>query len=128
MAQDNMDEKNRLTIAFDVDDTLIVPAIATGLEVDTPNYSIIELYHWFQSQGHYMIIWSGGGKDYAETWARKLGLTSDEILTKTTELKDKIDIAFDDSDIKLAKVNVKIKRFNNKIIRYPDKIKHEKSS
>ena len=109
-------------IAFDVDDTLIIPAIATGLDRDTPNYPVIMMYLWFQQQGNYMIIWSGGGQDYAKMWAEKLGLKADEIIAKDTRLKDEIDIAFDDSDIELAKVNIKVKRINNHIIRYPDKI------
>jgi phosphoserine phosphatase len=115
-----MDKK--LKIAFDVDDTLIVPAVATGFDIDVPNYETIAIYRWFQAQGNYMIIWSGGGKDYAERWAEKLGLTADEILAKDTKYQNEIDIAFDDSDIKLAKTNVKVKRLNNKIIRYPEKI------
>lgn len=112
----------KLTIAFDVDDTLIVPAIATGFDRDVPNYEVIALYRWFQAQGNYMIIWSGGGQDYAQTWAEKLGLTADEYLAKDTRMKDRIDIAFDDSDITLAKVNVKVKRVNNKVVRYPEKL------
>ena len=51
-----------MIIAFDVDDTLIVPSVATGFDRDTPNYDVIMLYRWFQSQGHTMVIWSGGGK------------------------------------------------------------------
>lgn len=109
--------EEKLKIAFDVDDTLIIPPIATGLEIDTPNYEIINIYKWFQNQGHHMIIWSGGGKDYAEMWARKLGLKANEIITKDTKLKDKIDIAFDDCWITLAKVNVKVDRINNSISR-----------
>ena len=53
-------------IAFDVDDTLIIPPIATGLDRDVPNYETIAVYRWFQAQGHLMLIWSGGGKDYAQ--------------------------------------------------------------
>lgn len=112
----------KLKIAFDVDDTLIIPAVATGFDRDVPNYETIAMYHWFQAQGNYMIIWSGGGKDYAKMWAEKLGLEADEYLAKDTRMKDKIDIAFDDSDIELGKVNVKVKRLNNKIIRYPEKL------
>lgn len=111
-----------MIIAFDVDDTLIIPAIATGRDIDTPSYDTIAIYKWFQNQGNRMIIWSGGGADYAQMWANKLGLTADQYLAKTTELKDQIDIAFDDSDINLAKVNVKVKRVANRIIRYPDKV------
>ena len=49
----------KLVIAFDVDDTLIVPAVATGFDRDVPNYDTIAVYRWFQTQGHTMIIWSG---------------------------------------------------------------------
>lgn len=110
-----------MIIAFDVDDTLIIPAVATEFDRDVPNYEVISLYKWFQSQGNYMIIWSGGGEDYAKMWAIKLGLTADEIICKDPKRKD-IDITFDDADMELGKVNVKIKRVNNKVIRYPDKI------
>lgn len=112
-----------MKIAFDLDDTLIIPAVATDFGVDTPSYSVISIYKWFQAQGCYMIIWSGSGKDRAKTWAKKLGLKANEYLEKTTNLKNEIDIAFDDSNIELAKVNVKVKRVNNKIIRYPEKLK-----
>lgn len=111
-----------MTVAFDVDDTLIIPAIATGLAVDTPNYETIAVYRWFQSQGHRMIVWSGGGKDYAEQWGEKLGLRADEYATKTEARSNEVDIAFDDGDIRLAIVNVKVRRLNNKIVRYPDRI------
>lgn len=104
-----------MKIAFDVDDTLIVPSIASGFEIDTPNYDTIALYRWFQAQGHYMIIWSGGGPDYARQWANKLGLHADEHPSK--EKRADIDIAFDDCDVDLAKVNVKVKRLNNNISR-----------
>lgn len=49
-----------IKLAFDVDDTLIIPAIATRLPIDTPNYDIIHLYRLYQSMGCYMIVWSGG--------------------------------------------------------------------
>ena len=52
-----------MKIAFDVDDTLIIPSIATGFDRDTPNYETIMVYDWFRRQGHYMIIWRGGGVD-----------------------------------------------------------------
>lgn len=108
---------NKLVIAWDVDDTLIVPAVATEFDRDVPNYEAIAIYRWFQAQGHYMVIWSGGGEDYAKTWAEKLGLTADEIIAKDTRMKDWIDIAFDDSDIDLAKINIKVKRIKNWINR-----------
>ena len=116
---------HHLHIAFDVDDTLLIPAIATGLPRDTPNYEVIAMYQWLQRQGHHMIIWSGGGQEYAVRRAEELGLTADEIIAKTTDRKDEVDIAFDDSDVKLAKVNVKVKRINNHIIRYPEKLQRK---
>lgn len=63
-----------MKIAFDVDDTLIIPAIATGLKQDTPNYETIAIYKMFQNLGFFMVIWSGCGTDYARMWADKLGL------------------------------------------------------
>ncbi|MDD5527768.1 MAG: hypothetical protein PHO56_02210 [Patescibacteria group bacterium] len=101
-----------MIIAFDVDDTLIVPGVATGLPFDTPNYENIAIFHWFQAQGNYMIIWSGGGCDYAQRWAEKLGLSPVAIRVK--QKYDDVDIAFDDcAGVDLAKVNVRVKRINN---------------
>lgn len=102
-----------LTIAFDVDDTLIVPAVATGFDRDTPNYDTVSLFKWFQAQGNRMIIWSGSGVDWAKTWAEKLGLEC-EIHVKGSV---PVDIAFDDCDVTLGTVNVKVKRLNNSVSR-----------
>jgi len=103
------------TIAFDVDDTLIIPAIAsTGFDSDIPNYETIDLFHWYERQGHRMIVWSGGGVDYAKRWADKLGLKC-EIWPK--EKNKDVDIAYDDCDVDLAKVNIKVGRINNSISR-----------
>ena len=104
-----------MIIAFDVDDTLIIPAVAYGLTQDVPNYENIAIFRWFQQQGHNMIVWSGGGIDYARMWANKLGLEPCTIREKTKS--EHIDIAFDDCDVDLAKVNVKVKRMNNHISR-----------
>ncbi len=106
-----------MKIAFDVDDTLIVPSVAMTDNGgrDTPNYDTIALYKWFQAQGYYMIIWSGSGVDWAIMWNEKLGLQADEIRIK--QKSDDVDICFDDCDVDLAKVNVKVKRINNGISR-----------
>ena len=114
---------NKLKIAFDVDDTLIIPAVALkdephpyiGIYGAIPNYEVISIYRFFQKQGHSMIIWSGGGVDYARRWADKLGLEPNEIIIK--EKNESIAIAFDDCDIDLAKVNIKVKRLNNGVDR-----------
>ena len=104
----------KLKIAFDVDDTLIVPSVAGGFGRDTPNYENIAILRWFQAQGHQIIIWSGSGIDWAKTWAEKLGLEA-EIRIK--EKSEDIDLAFDDCDVELAKVNIKVKRINNSVSR-----------
>lgn len=106
-----------MKVAFDVDDTLIVPSVAQKHNGgrDTPNYDTIALYHWFQDQGYHMIVWSGSGVDWAKTWAEKLGLNPDEIAIK--EFRQDIDICFDDCVVNLAKVNVRVKRVNNGISR-----------
>ncbi len=41
-----------MKIAFDIDDTLIVPSVVTGLGYETPNYENIAIFRWFQAQGY----------------------------------------------------------------------------
>lgn len=103
-----------MRIAFDVDDTLLIPSVASGFGRDTPNYEVIDIYRWFQAQGHTMIIWSGSGIDWAQTWAEKFGLSADEFPAKGSV---QVDIAFDDCDVQLGTVNVKVKRLNNSVSR-----------
>ena len=105
----------KLKIAFDVDDTLIIPSVALGFGNDTPNYEVITMYRFFQAQGHHMIIWSGSGIDWATRWGEKLGLNPDEIRRK--QKCEDIDIAIDDCDVDLATINIKIKRVNNTVSR-----------
>lgn len=102
----------KLTVAWDVDDTLIIPSVA-GYAKDTPNYSNIQAFKWFQDQGHTMIIWSGSGIDWANKWASKLGLKA-RIIRKGSE---EVDIAIDDCDVELGTINIKVKRVNNSISR-----------
>lgn len=106
-----------MKIAFDIDDTLIIPLVALDKKsmYDVPNFNVIAIYRWFQENGAHMIIWSGGGIDYAKMWSDKLGLFPDEIRVK--EKADDIDIAFDDCDVDLGKVNIKVKRLNNQVSR-----------
>lgn len=108
----------RLTIAFDVDDTLLVPSVVMGNGVsgdNVPNYEVIAIFRFFQAQGHRMIIWSGSGCDWAKRWGEKFGLEPFEVRMK--QKCDDIDIAFDDCDVELAKVNVKVRRIENRISR-----------
>lgn len=118
-----------MKIAFDIDDTLLVPSVATGFGNDTPNYDTVALFKWFQAQGCEMILWSGSGMDWAKTWGEKLGLQPFEVLPKQKYVDvitnhgefmaniTVVDIAFDDCDVDLAKVNVKVKRLNNNVSR-----------
>lgn len=101
-----------MTIAFDVDDTLIIPSAVTGNR-DIPNYETIAVFRYFQQLGYDMVIWSGSGIDWAEMWREKLGLEA-RVIAKGGE---QVDIAFDDCDVKLGKVNVKVKRVANNISR-----------
>lgn len=103
-----------MKIAFDVDDTLIIPSVVAGFGRDTPNYDTIAVFHWLEAQGCEMIIWSGSGIDWATTWAEKLGLSA---TIRVKEKSEDVDIAFDDCDVDLAKVNVKVKRINNGVSR-----------
>ena len=91
-------------IAFDVDYTLIG-------EKYKPKYNVIDLFRWFEKQGWDMIIWSGGGVEYAKRWAEKLGLKA-RIIGKCSESVDiAVDDAMDegawDNDMK-AKVVIKV--------------------
>ena len=43
-----------MKIAFDVDDTLIIPSVA-GYAKDIPNYETIAIFRWFKAQGHHMF-------------------------------------------------------------------------
>jgi hypothetical protein len=109
-----------MIIAFDIDDTLLIPSVATGFGNDTPNYDTIAIYKWFQAQGNEMILWSGSGIDWATKWGEKLGLQPFEVRVKeigTSIQEPDVDIAFDDCEVYLAKVNVRVKRLNNSISR-----------
>ncbi len=131
-----------MKVAFDIDDTLLIPNVATGFANDTPNYDTVALYKWFQDQGNEMVLWSGSGMDWAQTWGEKLGLQPFTVMKKEKVVVSDswatdpekpgviyplIDIAFDDCDVDLAKVNVKVKRVNNRADRSVwNKTKREK--
>lgn len=116
----------KLKIAFDIDDTILVPSVVAGFGNDTPNYETIAVLRWFQAQGHEIYLWSGSGTDWAQRWGEKFGLQPFTVIKKEKEIvyedmgfspRPFIDIAFDDCDVDLAKVNVKVKRINNSISR-----------
>ncbi len=88
-----------MTIGFDVDGTLLDYN-------DKPRDDIIELFNWFKNHHHKVIIWSGGGAEYAETIARRLGLEADAYLMK--HQSEQVDIAVDDEFVKLGRLNLKV--------------------
>jgi hypothetical protein len=104
-----------MKIAFDIDDTLIIPSVVTGNR-DIPNFDTIAIYRWFQAQGYEMVLWSGSGCDWAQTWGEKLGLEPFEVRVKSADYDD-ILIAFDDCDVLLGIANVKVKRLDNFVSR-----------
>jgi len=92
------------TVAFDVDGTLIDFH-------DEPQWHVIDTLRCLKIIGCTIVVWSGGGKSYAEMWVRKLFLEDqvDKVTDKPKEpKKDTIDICFDDEFVDFARVNVKL--------------------
>jgi predicted HAD superfamily phosphohydrolase YqeG len=82
------------TIAIDVDDTLITWMV-DGTAI--PNHNVLDLLRWFVRNKHDVIVWSGGGVEYAQRWAEKLGVASDvRVVEKGSE---PVDIAIDDGGL-----------------------------
>jgi hypothetical protein len=108
----------KLKIAFDVDDTLVKE---NHMGREEPNRPLLNVLLWFYAQGHEIIVWSGGGAEYAETWARRLfidhivtikskpllaiGKRGEEISESATPV---VDIAFDDMEVNYGKVNIRV--------------------
>jgi len=101
-------------IAFDVDGTLItnndpdrVHGVASKDEVPhVPIINMLMVLSRFKNVR--IVVWSGGGKDYAEVWGRRLGL--DPYVWKYATKLDttiKPDIAIDDiQDCELGAINL----------------------
>lgn len=97
-----MEKRLDLTIAFDIDGTLIDFN-------DKPRKEIIWLLMSLSRDGHEIILWSGGGIQYAEMWMRRLKLEKyvDHVVPKLKDrLSPQADIAFDDEEVDLAKINI----------------------
>lgn len=108
----------KLTVAFDIDDTLLVPSLVMGNGVsgeNVPNYEVIAVLRWFQLQGAHIILWSGSGVDWAKRWGEKFGLEPFEVRVK--QKSEDVDICFDDCIVDLARVNVRVGRIKNSISR-----------
>lgn len=107
---------NKITIAFDVDGTLITNIanhkvhryIGKVYGADQPNENIVNLLKILSKfKNVKIVVWSGGGKDYAQMWGTRLMLHS--FVWKYAGKLDglKPDIAIDDvQDCDLGKINL----------------------
>jgi phosphoglycolate phosphatase-like HAD superfamily hydrolase len=87
------------TVACDVDGTLFDYDGKVRPE-------IIALLRAFRDAGAVVVIWSGGGRDYAAQKAREAGLTEPGFLVKAKTQSEPVpDLAIDDQAVKLGKVN-----------------------
>jgi hydroxymethylpyrimidine pyrophosphatase-like HAD family hydrolase len=101
---------SKLKVAFDIDGTLIHDERNPRI-CDTPRHEIILIYLMLRDLGCKMYIWSGGGIDYAQRWAEKLGLMGPTLISAATIIEKgsmEMDIVFDDEDVKLGKVNIRV--------------------
>ena len=94
-----------IIVAFDVDGCLIH---TIGPKEDTPRYDVISIFNHFKRLGCRMVVFSGGGCDYAKRWMEKLGLECEIWSKEIVPGRSLPDIVFDDEDVKLGKVNIKI--------------------
>ena len=91
-----------MTIAFDVDGTLID-------KNDHPRQEVIALLKALaSSKRNQIIIWSGGGENYAAMWGRRLQLDNHVWSYWGKIGSPQVDLAIDDQEVKLGKVNIKI--------------------
>ena len=92
-----------MIIGIDIDGCLID-------KDDKPRKEIIALLKAL-SNGNVLILWSGGGADYAKMWARRLKIADiiDNYFHKTDpRIQGKVDLAIDDQKVKLGKLNLKV--------------------
>lgn len=88
-----------MRVAFDVDGTIV------GTN-ETARTEVVRIMMMCVKQGHEVIIWSGGGKFYAEARARQFGLEAFPCFQKDKALD--VDLCFDDMEVDLAKLNIQI--------------------
>lgn len=83
--------KTRLLVAFDVDDTLTVGNVART--------DIVRVCKALYACGRVdVMIWSGGGKQYAEMWRDRLKLPEGIPCYSKFDAPRRPDIAFDDGE------------------------------
>ncbi len=101
------DKMKKVIVAFDVDGTLITN---TGATPDIANGRIVELLKTLASfKNVRIVVWSGGGKEYAERWGRLTGV-DDYVWKYASKMEHKeiqADIAIDDiQDTAIGKINL----------------------
>lgn len=103
-----------IIIAFDIDGTLISNTNGVGLEhINLPVYQLLTLFRAMKNTK--IIVWSGGGQDYAEQIAIKYGFANlvDRFFSKQDydeTIYGKVDIAIDDQhEFALADKNLIIR-------------------
>lgn len=99
-------------IAFDVDGTLYVEEVRDGNRHEIPRWDVIEMLKTFKNFGWTIIVWSGGGEDYAARYGRLFFITDyvDKFMLKPREPKQYsvVDIAVDDEVVTFGKVNIQV--------------------
>lgn len=94
-----------MIVAFDVDGVLID-------DEDKPNWPVIDLLRAFKGLGFEIVVWSGGGEEYATTWTRRLGLeqfvSASMMKLETGDFQPYI--CFDDEHVELAHHNIRLSR------------------
>lgn len=96
-----------LTYAFDCDGTL-------QDHNDEPRREIIEVLKALAKAGHHIVVWSGGGKDYALSVSRRHGIdqlvgrfaSKTESSTQGGDIR--ADVCFDDQPTRLARLDVRV--------------------
>lgn len=98
-----MGASRTLTVCFDVDGTLL------DYESNPREDIVMLLKAVARNKSNRVVVWSGGGKQYAEVIARRLGIDS-IIFDCWSKLNPQfpVDIAIDDEEVKLGKYNIRV--------------------
>jgi hypothetical protein len=102
-----------MKIAIDVDNTLLTTVIIDGAFNAVLNHDVVALMRAIKALGVAdIIVWSGGGKDYAEKMVHRYGLQNlvDQCAGKLDFITEgfRPDITLDDQDMTAGTVNLKL--------------------
>lgn len=90
-----------MKIAFDCDGTL-------RDYDDKPKEVIVNMLKLLSEAGHHIIVWSGGGKDYAQSVCRACGIVDYVTECRSKVERGDVDVAFDDENVGLALTNIQV--------------------